>query len=232
MNDLKVFKNSEFGELSVLMIDGKEYFPATQCARVLGYAEPAKAVRTHCKGVSKIDTPTNGGIQAVSYIPEGDLYRLIIRSKLPTAEKFERWVFDEVLPTIRRTGSYGNINIEEIIAQTATAVVKEVVKQLLPLISKGATNKSQGYTNYKQDYRVKSKIEMLPPNIKIEVDEMLSSGQCSAQMVANYIWDTCKTYVSQPAVSRYKRNYILTETFDDISGIQLDFFIRSDNYGD
>lgn len=62
MNDLKVFENDEFGKLEVLMVNGKEYFPATKCAKVLGYANPQEAIRTHCKGVSKILTPTDGGI--------------------------------------------------------------------------------------------------------------------------------------------------------------------------
>lgn len=106
MNEIKIFENSEFGEIEVILINGKEYFPATQCAKILGYSKPAGAVRRHCKGVSKIETPTNGGIQKVGYISEGDLYRLIINSKLPLAEKFESWVFDEVLPAIRRTGLY------------------------------------------------------------------------------------------------------------------------------
>lgn len=72
----------------------------------MGYVETAKAVRTHCKGVSEMDIPTNGGIQTMKIIPEGDIYRLIIRSNLPSAERFEMWVFDEVLPSIRKTGSY------------------------------------------------------------------------------------------------------------------------------
>lgn len=138
MNELKVFQNSEFGKLEIMVIDGKEYFPATQCARVLGYKEPAKAVREKCKGVSRIDTPTNGGIQKVGYIPEGDLYRLIINSKLPTARKFESWVFDEVLPEIRHTGGYGNINLEEIIAKTVAVAVSETVKAIMPILEKPA----------------------------------------------------------------------------------------------
>lgn len=101
MNDLKVFSNTEFGELGVMIIDGKEYFPATQCAKLLGYANAKDAVIRHCKGVVKHDLPTNGGKQEVNYIPEGDLYRLIVSSKLPSAEKFERWVFDEVLPSMQ-----------------------------------------------------------------------------------------------------------------------------------
>ncbi|MGN0667318.1 MAG: Bro-N domain-containing protein [Huintestinicola sp.] len=100
MYDLKVFKNTEFGELGVMLIEGKEYFPAIQCAAALGYKNPKDAIIRHCKGVVKHDLPTNGGSQTVNYIPEGDLYRLIVSSKLPAAEKFERWVFDEVLPSI------------------------------------------------------------------------------------------------------------------------------------
>lgn len=130
MTDLKVFKSTEFGELGVMTVNGKEYFPATRCAKILGYKEPEKAIREKCKGVSKMDTPTAGGIQQVNYIPEGDLYRLIVSSKLPAAEKFESWVFDEVLPSIRQTGGYGqNADLERIISQTAAAVA-EIMKHM------------------------------------------------------------------------------------------------------
>lgn len=101
-----VFRNSEFGELDVILIKGKEYFPANQCASILGYAVPKDAISRHCKGALKHRLPTNGGMQDIKYIPEGDLYRLIIASKLPKAEQFEHWVFDEVLPSIRKTGIY------------------------------------------------------------------------------------------------------------------------------
>ena len=106
MNELKVFSSSEFGELGVMLIGGKEYFPATQCAKLLGYARPADAISAHCKGVCVLPTPSNGGIQRMKFIPEGDVYRLIVHSKLPSAERFERWVFDEVLPSIRKHGAY------------------------------------------------------------------------------------------------------------------------------
>lgn len=130
MTDLKIFKSTEFGELGVMTVNGKEYFPATRCAKILGYKEPEKAIREKCKGVSKMDTPTAGGIQQVNYIPEGDLYRLIVSSKLPAAEKFESWVFDEVLPSIRQTGGYGqNADLERIISQTAAAVA-EIMKHM------------------------------------------------------------------------------------------------------
>lgn len=130
MTDLKVFKSTEFGELGVMTVNGKEYFPATQCAKLLGHKNPQEAIRLKCKGVRKILTPTVGGSQEVNYIPEGDLYRLIVSSKLPAAEKFESWVFDEVLPSIRQTGGYGqNIDLEKIISQTAAAVA-EIMKHM------------------------------------------------------------------------------------------------------
>jgi prophage antirepressor-like protein len=127
-NNLQVFKNTEFGELGVLVIDGKEYFPASECARILGYSNPRDAILRHCKsaGVVKHDgvslTTNQYGIsteQVVekTYITEGNLYRLIIRSKLPAAERFERWIFDEVLPTIRKHGLYATEKVlDEILA--------------------------------------------------------------------------------------------------------------------
>lgn len=106
MNDLTIFNSNEFGEIRTVTIDGKPYFVATDVATALGYVNPRKAVNNHCKGVTKRDTPTFSGVQQMSYINEGDLYRLIMKSKLPAAEKFESWVVDEVLPAIRKTGNY------------------------------------------------------------------------------------------------------------------------------
>lgn len=106
MNELQIFNSEEFGDIRTAEIDGKPYFVGTDVAKALGYSNPRDAVSRHCKGVVKRDTPTSSGIQSMSYINEGDLYRLIMKSKLPSAEKFESWVMDEVLPTIRKTGSY------------------------------------------------------------------------------------------------------------------------------
>lgn len=106
MNSLKIFKNKNFGQVRTIEEDGKILFCGSDVAKSLGYAIPSKAVNTHCKGVSKMEVPTNGGNQEMLFITEGDLYRLITNSKLPTAEKFESWVFDEVLPSIRKTGQY------------------------------------------------------------------------------------------------------------------------------
>lgn len=106
MEKLTTFTNESFGNIRGVEIDSKPYFVGKDIAIALGYAKPTDAVRKHCKGVSKMKIPTNGGVQEISIISEGDLYRLIAHSKLPEAEKFESWVFDEVLPQIRKTGGY------------------------------------------------------------------------------------------------------------------------------
>lgn len=128
MNELKIFKNEEFGEIRTVEIEGKPFFCGSDVAKALGYAIPSKAVNTHCKGVSKMEAPTNGGIQELLFIPEGDLYRLIVSSKLPTAEKFEHWVFDEVLPSIRKHGGYisgqAEMSPEELMAKALQVAQK------------------------------------------------------------------------------------------------------------
>ena len=106
MNELQIFSSPEFGELRTIEEGDKIYFVASDVAKALGYKRPADAVTTHCKGSVKRRLPTNGGTQEMKVIPEGDLYRLIVHSELPSAEKFESWVFDEVLPAIRKTGGY------------------------------------------------------------------------------------------------------------------------------
>ncbi|MCM1508264.1 MAG: phage antirepressor KilAC domain-containing protein [Ruminococcus flavefaciens] len=106
-NRIEVFSSAEFGAVRTLKTDdGKVLFCGADVAKALGYARPSEAVSKHCKGTSKQRILTNGGMQEMLFIPEGDIYRLITHSKLPNAEKFEAWVFDEVLPTIRRHGAY------------------------------------------------------------------------------------------------------------------------------
>ena len=88
--------------------DQNIWVSANEVCAVLGYVNPRDAIGRHCrpKGVVKRDTLTEGGVQEVTYINEGNMYRLISRSKLPNAEAFELWVFDDVLPSIRKNGYY------------------------------------------------------------------------------------------------------------------------------
>lgn len=113
MNELMTFTNEKFGQLRTAEIGGQTWFCMSDVAKALGYSNSRDALKKHCrqKGVSKRDTLTSGGNQIITYIDEGNIYRLITHSKLPSAERFESWVFDEVLPSIRKTGLYSAINV-------------------------------------------------------------------------------------------------------------------------
>ena len=149
----------------------------------------------------------------MKFITEGNVYRLITHSKLPNAERFETWVFDEVLPEIRQTGSYGNVNVEEVIIRAVTLAVSETVKALVPLMQSPApaVTETSEPKRIRKKYRhtTPSKISMLEPELKQKVDEMIISGEYSCQQIANYIMNNSDIEISQMAVNRYKRiNFI------------------------
>ena len=109
-NVIKIFENDEFGSLRTLTDEhGRIMFCGKDVASALGYSNTKDAIRRHCRWGVKHDLPhpqSPARTIEMVFIPEGDVYRLISHSRLPSAEKFESWIFDEVLPTIRRTGGY------------------------------------------------------------------------------------------------------------------------------
>ena len=109
-NKMQSFTSDKFGTIRIVEEDGKALFRATDVAKSLGYGNPHEALYRHCKYLVKREVPNpqsvNGKMVEALFIPEGDLYRLITHSKLPEAQAFESWVFDEVLPSIRRHGGY------------------------------------------------------------------------------------------------------------------------------
>ena len=109
MNELKIFKNEEFGEVRTVEIGGEPWFVGKDVAEVLGYAKPLNALSTHIDEDDSLKqglTDSMGRIQETILINESGLYSLILSSKLPTAKKFKRWVTSEVLPSIRKHGLY------------------------------------------------------------------------------------------------------------------------------
>lgn len=138
-NNLITFNNPDFGEVRTLEENGKVLFCASDVAKALGYNNPNKAVNDHCRAITKRSTPISGKMQDINFIPEGDVYRLIVRSKLPTAERFERWVFDEVLPAIRKHGGYlagqESMTGEELMAK-ALMVAKKTLEEREAQLSK------------------------------------------------------------------------------------------------
>lgn len=132
MNELKVFKNENFGEIRTTEVNGEPMFCLIDVARALGYSNPSKAVIDHCKGVSILETPTIGGMQSIKFGKESEVYRLTMKSKTPNAEQFQDWVCEEVLPTIRKTGGYmtaqSNDTDEDIMAR-ALLIAQDTIKR-------------------------------------------------------------------------------------------------------
>ena len=140
-NEIKVFDNAEFGSVRTLVINGEPYFVGKDVAIILGYKNPRKALNDHIdsedKGVTKCDTL--GGTQEMTVINESGLYSLILSSKLPKAKEFKRWVTSEVLPSIRKTGSYSvqqkvdSYMIEDSIARAKRWIEEEEERRTLKL---------------------------------------------------------------------------------------------------
>lgn len=108
MNDLKIFENEQFGSIRTVMINNEPWFVGKDVAEILAYNEPHKAITRHVDEEDRTKHPilSNGGMQESWLINESGLYSLILSSKLPTAKEFKRWVTSEILPAIRKTGTY------------------------------------------------------------------------------------------------------------------------------
>lgn len=131
METVQIFSNPEFGEVRTINENGAVLFCGSDVARALGYTNPSKALTDHCKGDLTKRYPitdTLGRSQEAIFIPESDLYRLIFRSKLPSAERFTDWVTVEVLPSIRKNGGY--------IAQQETLSPEELMARALKVAQK------------------------------------------------------------------------------------------------
>lgn len=147
MNELQIFNNPQFGEIRTLTENGKTLFCGKDVAAALGYKDTTNAMKQHCRGVVKRHlTDKLGRKQETNFIPEGDIYRLAARSELPGAEKFESWIFDEVLPTIRQTGGYignaDNLSPEELMAKALLVAQRTIEAQKEKLIAAAAENEA------------------------------------------------------------------------------------------
>ncbi len=191
MNDIMIFNNEEFGEIRTVEIDGKPYFVANDVAKALGYKRTADAVTAHCKGSVKHRYLTEGGEQEVKIIPEGDVYRLIIRSQLPTAEKFEKWVFDEVLPSIRKTGGYR---------------IPHTVGGQIQLLAQGYTELAQEVHEFKEE--VNTKIDKLENDIPLY--------GCEMEEITQHVKRKVVTILGGKDSAAYRNKSIRNSVFADI----------------
>lgn len=115
MNDIQIFNNPEFGEIRTVMIDGEPWFVGIEVAKALGYAVPKTATAKHVDKEDRMSTQIEyaGQGRDIIVINESGLYSLIFGSKLESAKKFKKWVTSEVLPSIRKTGTYGQTQLPQ-----------------------------------------------------------------------------------------------------------------------
>ena len=164
----QLIKNFDFNGHGVRVITNEEnqvFFVAKDVCDVLNYSNSRDAIAKHCKkeGVAICDTPTESGIQQMTIINEGNLYRLVLKSKKKEAEKFESWVCDEVLPTIRKTGKYDAtqpkvMSIEELIIAQAQSMI----------------DAKKDIAEVKQEvFEVKSKLALIEESRNVATQELL-----------------------------------------------------------
>ena len=140
MKELQIFENPKFGKVRTYQEeDGTVTFCGVDVTTALGYENTRDALIRHCKskgkGVVFHDILTNGGTQQAKFVSEGNLYRLIAKSQLPEAEQFESWIFDEVLPSIRKSGQYSipqmtQAEITAMIAQNQVEIERKAIEAL------------------------------------------------------------------------------------------------------
>ena len=143
MEGLQIFKDARFGEIRWVKVNNKDYAVGIDIAKALGYKKPNDAISRHCRGsvkhgVGVVTGKRKDGTEVIqnlemSLIPEGDIFRLAAKSELPGAEKFEAWIFDEVLPCIRKTGMYATdelLDNPDLLIAAATKLKEERAARL------------------------------------------------------------------------------------------------------
>ncbi len=222
---MKVFNHEQFGNVRIIEEDGRMLFCGSDVAKALSYTNPRKAVRDHTEGGTKrsmVSLTTNQygvtteQIVETTFITEGDVYRLITHSKLPSAERFERWVFDEVLPGIRRTGGYGQQLNMELVAQIITMTVQATVKELLPLIMQEKRPEPErrevqvAVNNRRPPMRGVSQFKIVSGGFAEVVIE-LSRQHKTNREIRDYLFEQ-GLEISEMSISRFRRKCALEPT--------------------
>lgn len=188
MNDLQIFNNEEFGEARTAVINDEPMFCLTDICKALGLTQPSKVKeRLNEKGVRSIPTLTKGGEQKLLYINESNLYKTIFQSRKESAERFTEWVTSEVLPSIRKTGSYG-------MPKTTGGQI-----QLL----------AQGYTELEQKVNdIKDDVSELKENVPLY--------SCDIDEIQQHVKRRVVNILGGKQSEAYRDNSIRHKTFSDI----------------
>lgn len=174
---IELFAHPQFGNINaVITEDGTPLFKANDVALALGYKRPAEAVSDHCKGVAVLPTPSAKGLQPTKYIKEYDVYRLVMRSKLPEAERFQDWVVEEVLPAIRKSGGYMVARKDEsdidILARAILIANDTIERQKIKLIELAKDNEAKEQQLQEEAPKVAFANAMLASNTSCLIGEL------------------------------------------------------------
>ena len=208
MNEVTIFNNPEFGEIRTLETnDGKVLFCGKDVAAALGYSDTRHAVSSFCRYGVKRPVPhpqsPNKTIE-MTFIPESDVYRLAFGSKLSAAEKFTDWVTEEVLPTIRRTGSYGRQNGHSTAysaAEVKDIITQEAVRMIINISNRLGLEEQQDKLQKKDS----TKLGRLSPENRRRVDKIIGKNT-SYEQAAYEIRSVIGIAISASAVRRYAKN--------------------------
>lgn len=163
--------NELFGDVRFITIDDKQYAVGKDIAMILGYSNPRDAISRHCKGVVKHDSFKEGG-NCIALITEGDIYRLIIKSKLPQAEKFESWVMDEVLPELRKSGA---VILENATKETVNFKLKYGVYKIRKTFI-NSENLREDYNEFKDLSAIEWKAKRLDNSDRVKLSKLIQKG--------------------------------------------------------
>ncbi len=189
--EIQIFENSQFGSVRTLVDeDGRVLFCGNDVAVALGYRNPSRDINRHCKKmVERCTTDSVGRQQKMLFIPEPDIYRMVMRSNLPSAETFEEWVVEVVLPTIRKTGSYITPQkLDELLADPTSAEqlfleLRQINEKLDDMTPKAEYFNAIVDTNLYTNMRITAKELHIPEKLFVFLLEEMKLAYRSPQKV-------------------------------------------------
>lgn len=210
-NAITTFNHHLFGEIRIADHNGNPWFLAKDVATALGYKQPTHAIKRHCKGVYETYTPSKGGMQITKIIPEFDVYRLVMQSQLPEAERFQDWVYEEVLPSIRKTGGYKADSAPDTAAliTAITELTREVAELRSHLVTKGTQSRK---TTQKSAQIETHRISLPLSNGQLQVEKFYETALMACPGAYLTVTELLEAYQSHCHVSAEKPYYHTVNT--------------------
>lgn len=197
MNNLQIFKSEKFGSIRTVEVNNEAYFVGKDVADILGYSNPRKALADHVDAEDKTDGVTIrdsiGREQNPILINESGLYSLILRSQLPTAKEFKRWITHEVIPAIRKTGGYiggtDTMSDDEIMAKALLIGKRTIEQQQLRIQDLEVTNSKLSVSNTIMRPKADYFDELVDRNLLTNIRETAKQLRVGQKVFVNFLLD-------------------------------------------